>query len=121
MLCLQRDREALFVDFEIWCEGLFSLPIALLGSPFARARQARGLLLRHPAELAWLQEELNALPWPPAPGEATSAYDASRAPRLDAVVKAVMRLTPPVGATSAAPWSPLPWRAFWCLPIGWCR
>jgi cytochrome P450 len=32
------DREALFVDFEVWCEGLFSLPIALPGSPFARAR-----------------------------------------------------------------------------------
>jgi cytochrome P450 len=162
------DREALFVDFEVWCEGLFSLPIALPGSPFARARQARGRLLRrlalvlsqaqaaaaagqplaaggldllaggldeaglpladddvaeqlllllfagyettasslscllltllqHPTELAWLQEELNALPWPPAPGEATSAHDASRAPRLDAVVKEVMRLTPPVG------------------------
>jgi cytochrome P450 len=54
-------------------------------------------LLQHPAELAWLQEELNALAWPPAPGEASGAYDASRAPRLEAVVKEVMRLTPPVG------------------------
>ena len=162
------DREALFVDFEIWCQGLFSLPFALPGSPFARARQARkrlllrlgavlqnaqaaaaagaplaaggldllaggldeaGLpladddvaeqlllllfagyettasslscllltLLQHPKELAWLLEELDGLPWPPAAAEAVSAYDALRAPRLDAVVKEVMRLTPPVG------------------------
>ncbi len=162
------DRGALFVDFEIWCQGLFSLPFALPGSPFARARQARqrllqrlgavlqnaqaaaaagaplsaggldllaggldeaGLpladddvaeqlllllfagyettasalscllltLLQHPAELAWLLEELDGLPWPPAEGEAVSAFDALRAPRLEAVVKEVMRLTPPVG------------------------
>jgi cytochrome P450 len=162
------DRDALFVDFETWCQGLFSLPFALPGSPFARARQARkrlllrlgsvlqkaqaaaasgaplaaggldllaggldeaGLplgdddvaeqlllllfagyettasslscllltLLQHPAEMAWLQEELDTLPWPPAEGEAVTAYDALRAPRLDAVVKEVMRLTPPVG------------------------
>ena len=162
------DRDALFVDFETWCQGLFSLPFALPGSPYARARQARGrlllrlgsvlnkaqaavaagkplaaggldllaggldeaglpladddvaeqlllllfagyettasslscllqTLLQHPAELAWLQEELGALSWPPPQGEATAAYDAIRAPRLDAVVKEVMRLTPPVG------------------------
>ena len=162
------DRDALFVDFETWCQGLFSLPFALPGSPFARARQARqrlllrlgsvlnkaqaaavagvplaaggldllaggldeaGLplgdddvaeqlllllfagyettasalscllltLLQHPAELAWLQEELDTLRWPPPPGEALAAYDALRAPRLDAVEKEVMRLTPPVG------------------------
>jgi cytochrome P450 len=40
------DREALFVDFETWCQGLFSLPLALPGSPYARARQARQRLLR---------------------------------------------------------------------------
>jgi cytochrome P450 len=162
------DREALFVDFETWCQGLFSVPFALPGSPFARARQARQRLLRrlgavlkkaqaamasgapvaaggldllaggldeaglplsdddvaeqlllllfagyettasalscllltllqHPAELAWLQEELDVLPWPPEEGEAGTATDALRAPRLDAVVKEVMRLTPPVG------------------------
>jgi cytochrome P450 len=39
------DREALFLDFETWCQGLFSLPFALPGSPFARARQARKRLL----------------------------------------------------------------------------
>lgn len=160
------DRDALFLDFETWCQGLFSLPVALPGSPYARARQARQRLLRrlgavlkaaqaamdsgeplaaggldllaggldeaglplagddvaeqlllllfagyettasalscllltllqHPAELAWLQEELSSLPWPPEVGEA--ATDALRAPRLDAVVKEVMRLTPPVG------------------------
>ena len=54
-------------------------------------------LLQHPAELAWLQEELDSLPWPPEEGEAAAATDALRAPRLDAVVKEVMRLTPPVG------------------------
>jgi cytochrome P450 len=162
------DRDALFVDFETWCQGLFSLPVALPGSPYARARGARQRLLRrlgavlkkaqaamgagaplaaggldllaggldeaglplgdddvaeqlllllfagyettasalsclvltllqHPAELAWLQEELDVLPWPPEEGEAGSATDALRAPRLDAVVKEVMRLTPPVG------------------------
>jgi len=162
------DREVLFVDFETWCQGLFSLPFALPGSPYARALQARQRLLRglsavlekaqsaaaagaplaaggldllaggldeaglplsdadvteqlllllfagyettasslsclllsllqHPAELAWLQQELDGLPWPPEPGEAVTAYDSSRAPRLDAVVKEVMRLAPPVG------------------------
>lgn len=162
------DREALFVDFETWCQGLFSLPFALPGSPYARALQARQRLLRrlgtvlekaqsaaaagaplsaggldllaggldeaglplsdddvaeqlllllfagyettasslsclllsllqHQAELAWLQQELDGLPWPPAQGEAVTAFDAIRAPRLDAVVKEVMRLTPPVG------------------------
>jgi cytochrome P450 len=54
-------------------------------------------LLQHPAELAWLQEELDSLPWPPEEGEAAAATDPLRAPRLDAVVKEVMRLTPPVG------------------------
>jgi cytochrome P450 len=162
------DREVLFVDFETWCQGLFSLPFPLPGSPYARALQARQRLLRglgavlekaqsaaaagaplaaggldllaggldeaglplsdadvteqlllllfagyettasslsclllsllqHPAELAWLQQELDGLPWPPESGEAVTAYDSSRAPRLDAVVKEVMRLAPPVG------------------------
>lgn len=162
------DRDALFEDFETWCQGLFSLPFALPGSPFARARQARKRLLRrlgcvlqkaqaaaasgaplaaggldllaggldeaglpladddvaeqlllllfagyettasslscllltllqHPAELGWLLHELDGLPWPPEEGDAVMAYDAQRAPRLDAVVKEVMRLTPPVG------------------------
>jgi cytochrome P450 len=54
-------------------------------------------LLQHPTELVWLQEELDTLAWPPAEGQALTAYDALRAPRLDAVVKEVMRLTPPVG------------------------
>ena len=159
------DRDALFVDFETRCQGLFSLPSALPGSPYARARQARqarqrllrrlgavlkkaqaamaseapiaaggldllaggldeaGLplgdddvaeqlllllfagyettasalscllltLLQHPAELAWLQEELDVLPWPPEEG------------------------------FSAALGSPLLWRVCWCQPIGWCR
>lgn len=40
------DRKALFVNFETWCQGLFSLPLALPGSPYARARQARQRLLK---------------------------------------------------------------------------
>jgi cytochrome P450 len=40
------DREVLFEDFETWCRGLFSLPFALPGSPYARALQARQRLLR---------------------------------------------------------------------------
>ena len=39
------DIEALFADFEIWTRALFSVPIALPGTPFARALQARGRLL----------------------------------------------------------------------------
>jgi len=39
------DRDALFQDFEIWTRALFSLPLALPGSPFARALEARGRLL----------------------------------------------------------------------------
>jgi cytochrome P450 len=155
------DRDALFADFEIWTRALFSIPLAIPGSPFSRALAARqrllarlgevleqarrqaaqglplaggldllsggldeaGLplsdddlveqlllllfagyettasslscllaaLLQHPGELAWLQEELDALPWPPASGEAAAA------PRLAAVVQEVMRLNPPVG------------------------
>jgi cytochrome P450 len=162
------DRDVLFSDFETWTRGLFSFPLAVPGSPYAGALQARrrllqrlaalleraqaaaaagsplaaggldllaggldeaGLpladadvveqlllllfagyettasslscllltLLQHPAELAWLQEELATLSWPPPPGEELAAYDPVRAPRLDAVVKEVMRLTPPVG------------------------
>ena len=158
------DRDALFADFEIWTRALFSIPLAIPGSPFARALAARqrllarlgevlerarqqagqglplaggldllsggldeaGLpltdddlveqlllllfagyettasslscllaaLLQHPRELAWLQEELDALPWPPAPGEAATADDAAAS---SAVVQEVMRLNPPVG------------------------
>jgi cytochrome P450 len=39
------DREALFIDFEIWTRALFSLPLALPGSPFSRALEARTRLL----------------------------------------------------------------------------
>ncbi|MFM7085542.1 MAG: cytochrome P450 [Cyanobium sp.] len=39
------EREALFLDFEIWTRALFSLPLALPGTPFARALQARRRLL----------------------------------------------------------------------------
>ena len=146
------DRDALFSDFEIWTRALFSIPIALPGSPFARAIQARtrlltrlqavlrsnnadqggldllsgcldesGLplddedlveqlllllfagyettasslsclfraLLLEPEVEGWLQEELEQQPWPMEPS--------IELPRLNAVVREVMRLTPPVG------------------------
>jgi len=44
----------------------------------------------------WLREELDCLEWPPQ-GDATTAFDGNRAPRLQAVVTEVMRMTPPVG------------------------
>lgn len=154
------DRDALFVDFEIWTKALFSVPLPLPGTPFARALAARqrllarlqqvlerapqgcggldllagGLdelgvpltdddlveqlllllfagyettasslsclmraLLLHPEVESWLREELETLPWPPDPEMAAGAYDPQRAPRLDALVQEVLRLTPPVG------------------------
>ena len=161
------DREALFHDFEIWTRALFSVPLALPGTPFARALQARGrllarlgevlrrsreraaageplaggldllsggldeaglplddadvveqlllllfagyettasslsclmtALLQHPELEPWWRPELEALPWPPAPEQAASAYDAAAAPKLSALISEVMRLNPPVG------------------------
>ncbi len=154
------DRDELFSDFEIWTRALFSIPIALPGSPFAKALKARkrlleklqkvlsqpvngkggldllagGLdeagipltdedlveqlllllfagyettasalsclmreLLLNPQVETWLREEIDGLCWPPAPEQATIAYDPTNAPKLDAVVSEVMRLTPPVG------------------------
>ena len=153
------DRDALFVDFEIWTKALFSVPVAVPGSPFAKALQARsrllsklqqvladadgrrggldllaggldeaGLplsdedlveqlllllfagyettasslsclmreLLMQPELLFWLREELNGLVWPPI-DDPTNSYDPGKAPRLQAVVNEVMRMTPPVG------------------------
>ena len=39
------DRDALFADFEIWTQALFSIPLAVPGTPFARALAARERLL----------------------------------------------------------------------------
>ena len=39
------DRDALFADFEIWTQALFSIPLAIPGTPFARALAARERLL----------------------------------------------------------------------------
>ncbi|WP_114993176.1 cytochrome P450 [Synechococcus sp. UW179A] len=39
------DRDALFTDFEIWTQALFSIPLAIPGSPFTRALAARERLL----------------------------------------------------------------------------
>ena len=52
------------------------------------------MLLQHPEAIGWLQEEIDALPWPLAPDQLEQL---ERAERLDAVVKEVMRLIPPVG------------------------
>ncbi|WP_320667870.1 cytochrome P450 [Prochlorococcus sp. MIT 1307] len=154
------EREELFSDFEIWTKALFSVPIALPGSPYAKALQARKrllnrlqqvlsqsvnikggldllsggldeegipltdedlieqlllllfagyettasaltclmyyLLLNPPIE-TWLREEIDALCWPPEPEQANISYDPANAPKLDAVVNEVMRLSPPVG------------------------
>ena len=153
------DRDALFSDFEIWTQALFSVPIAIPGTSFAKALAARRRLLDRLKEVLeqadqkrggldllaggldetgqpltnddlveqlllllfagyettasslsclmraclvephvepWLREELDGLNWPPQ-GDATTAFDALRAPRLQAVVNEVMRMTPPVG------------------------
>ncbi len=154
------DRDKLFADFEIWTKALFSIPIALPGSPFAQALKARKRLLEKLQKIlsqpingkggldllaggldeagipftdedlgeqlllllfagyettasalsclmrellldsqmeTWLREEIDTLDWPPTPEEATMVYDPANAPRLDALVKEVMRFTPPVG------------------------
>ena len=153
------DRDALFHDFEIWTQALFSVPIAIPGTPFANALAARRRLLDRlrdvleqgdqnrggldllaggldeagqplstddiveqlllllfagyettasslsclmracliePQVELWLREELDGLEWPPK-GDATTAFDGIRSPRLQAVVVEVMRMTPPVG------------------------
>lgn len=51
-------------------------------------------LLQHPATLAWLQEECDAVPWPP---EGPPLDQLESLPRLNAVIKEVLRLVPPVG------------------------
>ena len=56
-----------------------------VGAP--RSRHSAAPAENASAELAWLQEGLNSLPWPPEEGEAAAATDALRAPRLDAVVE----------------------------------
>ena len=39
------NRDALFADFEIWTRALFSIPLALPGTPFAKALDAKKRLL----------------------------------------------------------------------------
>lgn len=51
-------------------------------------------LLQHPPVLAWLQEELDAVPWPPT---AAGVEELDSLPRLNAVIQEVLRLVPPVG------------------------
>ncbi len=156
------DLDELFFDFEIWTKALFSIPIALPGSPFFKALKARKRLLKRLQQVLahssnangkggvnllaggldevgipltdedlveqlllllfagyettasalscvmrellldsgveeWLREEVDSLGWPPLPKNATTAYDLCNAPKLNAIVCEVMRLTPPVG------------------------
>jgi len=39
------SRDTLFADFEIWTKALFSIPLAIPGTPFAKAMAARARLL----------------------------------------------------------------------------
>ena len=52
------------------------------------------LLLQHPATPLWLQDEIDTVPWPPT-GAGLEALETL--PRLNAVIKEVLRLVPPVG------------------------
>jgi len=62
------DREALFHDFELWTRALFSVPLALPGTPFARALQARERLLARLAKVLAQTRERVAAGQPPAGG-----------------------------------------------------
>ena len=62
------DREALFRDFEIWTRALFSVPLALPGSPFTRALQARSRLLARLGEVLRRSRERAAAGEPLAGG-----------------------------------------------------
>lgn len=159
------NRDALFKDFEIWTRALFSIPLAIPGTPFSQALSAKqrlltrlkqllntadnnagstahrcgisrltgGLdengeplsvddlaeqlllllfagyettasslsclmraLLMNPEVQRWLDEEIQTIPWPPSEQQ-LKAFDSDSAPRLNAVINEVMRLTPPVG------------------------
>ena len=141
----ETNRDALFEDFEIWTRALFSIPVALPGTPFAKAMAARKRLLKRlktvlmegdqsrggldllsdgldeegiPLDDDDLAEQLLLLLFAGYETTASSlsclfrallinsevahwlqsdlAGD-SPAPRLDATVLEVMRLTPPVG------------------------
>jgi cytochrome P450 len=62
------DREALFRDFEIWTRALFSLPLAIPGSPFAQALQARQRLLTRLGQVLELARQRAAAGLPLAGG-----------------------------------------------------
>ena len=141
----ETNRDALFEDFEIWTRALFSIPVALPGTPFAKAMAARQRLLKRlktvlmegdqsrggldllsdgldeegiPMDDDDLAEQLLLLLFAGYETTASSLSclfrallinsevahwlqsdlaGGSPAPRLDATVLEVMRLTPPVG------------------------
>lgn len=57
------SRDALFKDFEIWTQALFSIPLPIPGTPFAKALAARERLLNQLRHL--LQDSKNDVPSKP--------------------------------------------------------
>ena len=56
------DRQALYADFESWTRALFSIPVAIPGTPFAKALEAKKrLLLRLQQVLAQKSPERGGL------------------------------------------------------------
>lgn len=91
------DEAGLPLDDDDLAEQLLLLLFAGYETTASSLSCLMAALLQHPQTLAWLEEELGQLPWPPAADQAVSACDGAAAPRLAAVVQEVMRLNPPVG------------------------
>jgi cytochrome P450 len=83
------DEAGLPLDDDDLVEQLLLLLFAGYETTASSLSCLMAALLQHDDVLAWLLEELEALPWPPPPEQQT--------PRLTAVVQEVMRLNPPVG------------------------
>ncbi|MEL6261975.1 MAG: cytochrome P450 [Cyanobacteria bacterium J06626_6] len=52
----QGSKTELGEAFETWCAGLFSIPLAVLGTPFARAKRCRATLLELIEEIILLRQ-----------------------------------------------------------------
>jgi cytochrome P450 len=91
------DEAGLPLDDDDLVEQLLLLLFAGYETTASSLSCLMAALLQHPEVMAWLEPELEGLPWPPPAEQAASAYDATAAPRLAAVVQEVMRLNPPVG------------------------
>ena len=92
-------------------EDLVEQLLLLLFAGYETTASALSCLMRelliNPGVEIWLREELDLLSWPPLPEEASIAYAPLNAPKLDALVREVMRLTPPVGGLFRRTKSPL--------------